>query len=902
MDTTRAELESLELLPLTERDVQGVLANSFSDPVSTKVLDFVADADDLNMPELMLGSAARALDNPCKGTYLYQVYKKFRSRRNEDADSEDEGETAKAAVSELKSVLSKKIRSKFILDVKALKQDSLKAGGPSDKFRTKTRIAYDYEGRADPYRLRSTRYGRDFADEDVDADLDESDDDEGQAEATVMDVDSTSNAGGGGRGDVEMEEAGPGPSPVAATAGRVASSDAGGGEKVDVGGSIQQRTLTAKLGEDQNQERPRRRRYRAYYTANMDKPEERKKFPEKSLPVSAFVTDLFGINHVCSRIFFEHALVNGNSRHIDFAIAEGTLVSTRHFKILAKLGRSPLSSMWEALEFQEFFEEGFENSPEEEEEEVRAVKATPQPQRESTAPVIALMDADVAPVAPASTSKTVEAPSETQVDVDPPPPTSDAPSTSTSLAASRPRRSLGKQHYDVDIKEEEEEQDEEDYVEEDGFGDDASSKTKGKKKVDAKGKGKAVEKKGKGRESFTPVVEKKGKGRGLVVKEEKRVDGPYERERLKWIVFLWEMLREEDSKLKLLRKEHKANAVKGKRAEPVKKTDFHRSLANHFGILCNIDVNERSNSNLPKIASYSKSAAANGYLSNEDSDEDEMSFEEEEEEDEIDHDEDERRSTDGREDVEKFDELIEDDDEDQAAEEEEEEEEKETTTKVPAKRKRAAAKPVATKSSSKAKTPAAASISKSKAKPVAAAARGGGKKRKVASSPAPSVVASTSKTKAKSTSKPKPKPRTSTSSKKAKATPAAKSKPKLKTKAKTAAKGKGKATAKGKGKGKMVSDEEEEDELEEEEEQIDGIEEDGDEVPVVGGIRGGDGDSSLSELSDEDEGAGAGAGDEEMEDAGGSGSKTDGGVDDSGVFVGDEDGEMVDELADDGEE
>lgn len=109
----------------------------------------------------------------------------------------------------------------------------------------RTRIAYDYEGRADPYRLRSTRYGRDFADEDIDADLDESDDDEDQAEATVMDVNSTSNAGGG---DVEMGEAGPGPSSVAATAGMVASSDAGGGEKVDVGGSIQQRTLTAKLG------------------------------------------------------------------------------------------------------------------------------------------------------------------------------------------------------------------------------------------------------------------------------------------------------------------------------------------------------------------------------------------------------------------------------------------------------------------------------------------------------------------------------------------------------------------------------------------------------------------------------------------------------------------------------
>jgi len=60
-----------------------------------------------------------------------------------------------------------------------------------------------------------------------------------------MDVESASNAGGGKNGDVETGEAGPGPSTV--PAGKIASSDVGGGDKVDVGGTISQKTLTAKL-------------------------------------------------------------------------------------------------------------------------------------------------------------------------------------------------------------------------------------------------------------------------------------------------------------------------------------------------------------------------------------------------------------------------------------------------------------------------------------------------------------------------------------------------------------------------------------------------------------------------------------------------------------------------------
>jgi len=64
---------------------------------------------------------------------------KLKSLRDEDAESDDEDRTvAREAVGELKACLSKKIRSsKFALNLKELKQDPVKAGGPSDKFRTK---------------------------------------------------------------------------------------------------------------------------------------------------------------------------------------------------------------------------------------------------------------------------------------------------------------------------------------------------------------------------------------------------------------------------------------------------------------------------------------------------------------------------------------------------------------------------------------------------------------------------------------------------------------------------------------------------------------------------------------------------------------------------------------------
>lgn len=109
----------------------------------------------------------------------------------------------------------------------------------------RSRIAYDYEGRNDPYHLRSTRYGKDFTDEDSEG---QSEDDgnidvKDEIDAGTTDVGSTSNAGRGTDGDVEMGEAGAGPSTA-----KSVLSEAGGADKVDVGGAIQQqRTMTAKL-------------------------------------------------------------------------------------------------------------------------------------------------------------------------------------------------------------------------------------------------------------------------------------------------------------------------------------------------------------------------------------------------------------------------------------------------------------------------------------------------------------------------------------------------------------------------------------------------------------------------------------------------------------------------------
>ena len=69
IDETQATLSSLELFPLTERDVAGALSNPFSDGVADKIIQLAADhGEDIDLNELVFDSVVRAIDNPCTHT------------------------------------------------------------------------------------------------------------------------------------------------------------------------------------------------------------------------------------------------------------------------------------------------------------------------------------------------------------------------------------------------------------------------------------------------------------------------------------------------------------------------------------------------------------------------------------------------------------------------------------------------------------------------------------------------------------------------------------------------------------------------------------------------------------------------------------------------------------------
>lgn len=100
-------------------------------------ITLVRDASpSLSRPPAILAHAIMALrfDSAGKGHYLYQIKEQMLLLREDD----ESGVRSEAAVRKLKTVLAKKIRGKFALDLKLLKQDPIKAGGPSDKFRTKS--------------------------------------------------------------------------------------------------------------------------------------------------------------------------------------------------------------------------------------------------------------------------------------------------------------------------------------------------------------------------------------------------------------------------------------------------------------------------------------------------------------------------------------------------------------------------------------------------------------------------------------------------------------------------------------------------------------------------------------------------------------------------------------------
>ena len=104
-------------------------------------------------------------------------------------------------------------------------------------------LRYDFEKKYDPYHLRSGRYGTSIESDD-DESGDETDDEE-DPEPVVKVADTDANPDTSTEvthvsdGDAAMAEAGPGPSTVAQAAKKA--------DKVEVGGKIEQKTLTAKI-------------------------------------------------------------------------------------------------------------------------------------------------------------------------------------------------------------------------------------------------------------------------------------------------------------------------------------------------------------------------------------------------------------------------------------------------------------------------------------------------------------------------------------------------------------------------------------------------------------------------------------------------------------------------------
>ena len=104
---------------------------------------------------------------------------------------------------------------------------------------SRTKLAYDYQNKWDPYHLRTGRFGTPLSD-DEDCAEDESDEEDEQDSASKPEDESLGLTRGPEGSD--MPEAGPGPSTVAQATEKTDKAD-----KVDVGGKIQQKTLTAKI-------------------------------------------------------------------------------------------------------------------------------------------------------------------------------------------------------------------------------------------------------------------------------------------------------------------------------------------------------------------------------------------------------------------------------------------------------------------------------------------------------------------------------------------------------------------------------------------------------------------------------------------------------------------------------
>ncbi|KAK7689999.1 hypothetical protein QCA50_006641 [Cerrena zonata] len=134
---------------------------------------------------------------------------------------------------------------------------------------------------------------------------------------------------------------------------------------------IGQDTLSTMIRKDENRGR---RRYYDFHTSYNDTA-GKLGYPPDYSPMGKFIRNLYGVRSGVSAVFMLHAVANGNPMTVQSPVgfADSLSLDTRipvtlkHFKILARLGRAPTSSLFDDIEAgaEFFFSEEDYLSPEE---------------------------------------------------------------------------------------------------------------------------------------------------------------------------------------------------------------------------------------------------------------------------------------------------------------------------------------------------------------------------------------------------------------------------------------------------------------------------------------------------------------------------------------------------------
>jgi len=142
--------------------------------------------------------------------------------------------------------------------------------------------------------------------------------------------------------DMEVEDIDDGSTSDTTTSSR----ERGNSPDVDLGG-IGLESLTTMISRDDLQ--PGRRRRHIYFPYLSTTSSVR--FPPDPLAVGRWIKDQFGSKHSITAIFLTHAVINQNTSilHTYLCLPEIVPITLKHFRILARLGRTPNYYMYEAI-------------------------------------------------------------------------------------------------------------------------------------------------------------------------------------------------------------------------------------------------------------------------------------------------------------------------------------------------------------------------------------------------------------------------------------------------------------------------------------------------------------------------------------------------------------------------